>query len=241
VLTDALSSVPALAIPGVVTPAAPPAVDLSPAAASRASAGIAAAHARSSRPSWSTASVTAELKRLPRVGVDNVDPSDPTEVVVPKTPSHRADAGVAWGSLVHGLLEHAMRHRAATREDLRRLARWLTVEEPQLRPVIDQAVDTAQAVAASGELAAARATAECYEEVPFAVRAAEFSGVHVRTGSIDLVHRDDDRWRVVDYKTDVDSGTAELKYAEQVRGYSEAWRRVSQAVVTSAIVAARTR
>lgn len=31
------------------------------------------------------------------------------------TPSHRADAGQAWGTLVHGLLEHAMRHRAPTR------------------------------------------------------------------------------------------------------------------------------
>ena len=36
-----------------------------------------------------------------------------------------------------------MRHEAATRDDLRRLAMWLTVEEPQLRPVIDQALDTA--------------------------------------------------------------------------------------------------
>ena len=87
---------------------------------------------------------------------------DPTQVVVPKTSSHRADAGAAWGSLVHGLLEHAMRHRAATREDLRRLARWLTVEEPQLRLVIEQAVDTAMAVVSSPELAAARATAQCY-------------------------------------------------------------------------------
>ena len=28
------------------------------------------------------------------------------------TPSHRADAGMAWGTLIHGLLEHAMRHKA---------------------------------------------------------------------------------------------------------------------------------
>ena len=40
-----------------------------------------------------------------------------------------------------------MRHPGATREDLRRLAMWLTVEEPQLRAVIDEALDTVQAVA----------------------------------------------------------------------------------------------
>ena len=63
------------------------------------------------------------------------------------TPAHRADAGQAWGTLIHGLLEHAMRHKAATRDDLRRLAMWLTVEEPQLRPVIDEALDTVERTA----------------------------------------------------------------------------------------------
>ena len=45
---------------------------------------------------------------------------------------------MAWGTLIHGLLEHAMRHPNATRDDLKRLAMWLTVEEPQLRAVIDE-------------------------------------------------------------------------------------------------------
>ena len=54
---------------------------------------------------------------------------------------------MAWGTLIHGLLEHAMRHPAATRDDLRRLAMWLTVEEPQLRAVIDEALDTVERAA----------------------------------------------------------------------------------------------
>ena len=44
--------------------------------------------------------------------------------------------GAAWGSLLHGLLEHAMRHGPSSRADLARLARWLTVESPDLRPFI---------------------------------------------------------------------------------------------------------
>jgi ATP-dependent exoDNAse (exonuclease V) beta subunit len=248
VLTDALGDAPALKIedrsvePPVFRPAESPAVTLSLPAAAKAAAVITAAHERSIREFWSTASVTAELKRLPRVAVDEVDASDPTQVVVPKTMSHRADAGAAWGSLVHGLLEHAMRHKPATRDDLRRLARWLTVEDPQLRPVIEQAVDTVLAVAASDELAAARATVECYEEVPFAVRATEFAHTtHVRTGSIDLVHRHGGGWRVVDYKTDVDQESAALKYDEQVRAYADAWAKVSGSATNTTMVAARER
>ena len=72
---------------------------------------------------------------------------DPTRSVGEDTPSRRADAGLAWGTLVHGLLEHAMRHKTATRDDLRRLAMWLTIEKPELRAVIDQALDTVQSVA----------------------------------------------------------------------------------------------
>ena len=49
---------------------------------------------------------------------------------------------MAWGTLIHGLLEHAMWHPNATPDDLKRLAMWLTVEEPQLRAVIDEAVET---------------------------------------------------------------------------------------------------
>jgi ATP-dependent exoDNAse (exonuclease V) beta subunit len=132
-----------------------------------------------------------------------------------------------------------MRHRPATRDDLRRLALWLTMEERQLRALIDQAVNTARAVVASGELAAARATPECHEEVPFAVRAPEATGMHVVTGTIDLVHRQGAGWRVVDYKTDVESSTVVRRYAEQVRNYAEAWGRISGTKVETAIISAR--
>src|SRR4051812_47448089 len=165
---------------------------------------------------------------------------DPSKVVVADTSSHRADAGQAWGTLVHGLLEHAMRHRSATRDDLRRLAMWLTVEEPQLRPVIDQALDTVQAVAAGAFWAEAKASPECHEEVPFAVRE-DVAGVPtVVSGVIDLVHRAGDGWRVVDYKTDRDGGEALAGvYAEQVEAYRRAWARFVTAKTEGAVVAAR--
>ncbi len=73
---------------------------------------------------------------------------------------------MAWGTLIHGLLEHAMRFPKSTPADLRRLAMWLTVEEPQLRPVIDEAIVTVQRVARAAFWAEAKA-GEHSEEAPF--------------------------------------------------------------------------
>ena len=92
----------------------------------------------------------------------------------------------------------------ATREDLRRLAMWLTVEEPQLRAVIDEALDTVQAVASGAFWAEAKASPECHEEAPFAVLESAEGVPTVLTGVIDLVHRTGDGWKIVDYKTDRD-------------------------------------
>jgi ATP-dependent helicase/nuclease subunit A len=232
-------------------------VDLSAAAAREAGARIDRAHATVKRPSWGATSITAETKRLPRVtfeaadaeapGLDvrsdaPVDPAgDSTRTVLPTTKSHRADAGQAWGTLVHGLLEHAMRHPSATAADLRRLALWLTMEEPGLRGVIDRAVETALAVVASDTLSAARASGGAQEEVPFAIRESADDVPTVVTGVIDLVHPVEDSWQVVDYKTDADSETVESNdaYQQQVSGYARAWERIAKAVVTTRIVAAR--
>ena len=128
---------PQLPIPSRVSAPKPKSADLSVKAKSRAQTARDSAHARVKAPSWSATSVTAEARHIAKMAraPEPAQPDDPTRVVVPDTASHRADAGMAWGTLVHGLLEHAMRHQNATREDLRRLAMWLTVEEPRLRTV----------------------------------------------------------------------------------------------------------
>jgi len=124
-----------LSVPAAVTAPAVVPQDCSMATQSAAAEAREKVHARVNQPSWSVTSVTEKARHIARM-TRSVDASadDPSKVVVGDTPSHRADAGQAWGTLVHGLLEHAMRHRNATREDLRRLAMWLTVEEPQCEP-----------------------------------------------------------------------------------------------------------
>jgi ATP-dependent helicase/nuclease subunit A len=224
-----LTGVPELAIPAATSLPVPEAVDLSAKALKAATRAAEAAHGRAQRPSWAAVSVTAEAKAFPRItpgrSEDRAPDDDPTRVVSAETPSRRADAGIAWGTLAHGLLEHAMRHKTATREDLRRLAMWLTVEEPQLRSVIEQALDTVQGVAAAEFWQAARESAECHEEVPFSVRETREGLTTVMSGAIDLVYRDADGWRILDYKTDAGLDETELqkRYASQVAAYRRAW------------------
>ena len=132
-----------------------------------------------------------------------------------------------------------MRHRASTREDLHRLAMWLTVEEPQLRSVINEALNTVQAVAAGAFWAEAKASPECHEEAPFSVLDNRDGIPTVLAGVIDLVHRAGDGWKIVDYKTDRDPAALSAKYAGQIAEYERAWRRFVPENVASVLVSTR--
>ena len=184
--------------------------------------------------------MTAEARYIAKIArsVDG-DADDPTRVVVGDTPSHRADAGMAWGTLIHGLLEHAMRHQNATRDDLRRLAMWLTMEELQLRPVIEEALETVEAVARADFWEKAKAS-EHQEEVPFCVGAVGPSGeMELTSGVVDLVHRVDGHWNVVDYKTDRSGVAATEKYEAQLRAYREMWEKMTGEEVRAELISAR--
>jgi ATP-dependent helicase/nuclease subunit A len=201
-----------------VPPVAP--ADCSPDAQSAAASSRAAAHAAVNQPSWSITSVTAEAKHVKRMtpAPEPTEPGDATRVVAQDTPSHRADAGMAWGTLIHGLLEHAMRHQGCTRDDLRRLAMWLIVEEPQLRSVIDEALDTVERVAGA-EFWRDAAANEHSVETPFTFARNE----KLTNGVIDLLHSTAAGWRITDYKTDADGGAAKASvYAAQLDAYRAA-------------------
>ena len=239
-----LVGMPELNVPGSVKLPAAESVDLSVKAAEKSAARAAAAHEEARRVSWAAGSVTGEKRLVTRQPVTAAI-DDPTAVVSADTPSRRADAGAAWGTLVHGLLEHAMRHKQATRDDLRRLAMWLTVDEPGLRPVIDEAIATVQSVTTREFWEHAKASPECHEEVPFAITAAGEKGTapKVLHGTIDAVFTDGASWRVVDYKTDADGAAVSLtdRYKEQLEAYAAAWRRFVDNAVTTDIVDARRR
>lgn len=191
-----------------------------------------AAHALVSQPSWAVTSVTAEARHIARMtrSVD-ISADDPSKVVTTDTPSHRADAGQAWGILIHGLLEHAMRQKEATADDLRRLGMWLTVEEPELRDVLDLAVNTVLDVSKAGFWDEAKKS-DRWVETPFAFT--ESQGA-ILTGVIDLLFGHDGCWRIIDYKTDLGSADFVPSYQEQLKMYERALAAVGIQDVTSAI------
>lgn len=231
-----------LVVPASVQQMMPEAVDFSTAAAIAAVTRAETRHLHAVRASWAAATVSTETKHLPKPS-PVADADDPTGVVTADTPSRRVDAGTAWGSLIHGLLEHALRHQNVTAADLKRLALWLTLETSELRPVIDDAVATVQAMSAKEFWAEAKASAECHEEVPFAIRVAGDGDVvpKVINGTIDSVYRTGDGWKIVDYKTDIDVSPAMLqaRYSDQLKAYADAWQKFTDAGVTSAIVQTR--
>ena len=181
-----------------------------------------AAHARAREASWAVARVT----EVRRTGVRPVDfPPSPLGGSGAASPpvADALPSGVLWGSLIHGLLEHAVRHAHAHRADLNRLARWLTVETPDLRPFIPQALDLVEDLRGAAFWSELRDAKEVHVEVPFGVRleagqslagGAPAACPTVIRGVIDLAYRggqasvpDGDSagptaWRILDYKTD---------------------------------------
>ena len=168
ILNNFLASAKELPVPQSVLVQAVEPLDHSNEAQAESIAALSAAHDLVREPSWSITSVTAEARHIARMTRSaDAAADDPTRVVGTDTPAHRADAGIAWGTLIHGLLEHAMRQQDATSDDLRRLGMWLTVEEPQLREVLDLAVDTVLQVSKADFWDEARKS-EHSVETPFA-------------------------------------------------------------------------
>ena len=162
----------------------------------------------------------------------------------------RIDTGAAFGTLVHGLLEHAARRPACTRADLGRLAAWLILDEPGLRAAVPGALDLVERVMAAPFWEDVRQSGEVHVEVPFAVRieAGESLGSvgpaplpTILHGVIDLVHRTADGWRILDYKTDVDdAGDAVMaeRHGRQLATYRDVWQRTTGATAVDAGVVA---
>jgi len=98
------------------------------------------------------------------------------------------------------------------------LATWLTVEQPQLRPVIDEALDTVERIA-RGDFWHLAQAGERSVETPFLFTE---SGNQVMSGVIDLMFQDRAAWRIVDYKTDVAKTTLATAYATQLQTYERA-------------------
>jgi ATP-dependent helicase/nuclease subunit A len=216
-----LQDVPALRVPDADAPA-PSRTRVTVEARTADAAARTARHAAAVRASWRVDSVTATAHRAAPVG-------RPVQAGRVREP----DTGLAWGNLVHGLLEHAARGPHPDRAHLARVAAWLTFDNPELRRVVPEALDTVERVLASDLWQQARAALELDAEVPFATRLYSPDGPTVLHGVIDLAFRTAEGWSLIDYKTDqTDLATLVARHADQVRQYAAHWATLTTAPVS---------
>lgn len=237
-----LAGVPDLEVPAALQPVREERTEVSAKARTQAAGARVRRHEAARQATWAVTAVTT------------VTAGERGEAAI--TTGEKAGATVAgagWGSLVHGLLEHAMRRPGATRADLERSARWLTVETPELRPFVPSALDLVEQTIRSPFWKEALAGGTVGVEVPFAVRipAGEaFAGLApaalptVLHGVVDLLYRGADGWRIVDYKTDLAAAHGEAllpHHAPQLAMYRAAFERVTgEKIARHGVAALRT-
>jgi ATP-dependent helicase/nuclease subunit A len=141
--------------------------------------------------------------------------------------------GVEWGTVIHALLETAMRQPAA---DLHGLARSLLREQEATPGLVQEAVATVRSVQRSALWGRAQASVRRLVEIPLQMLVSAIESAKgmptIRRGVIDLAFLEPGGWVIVDYKTD-DVGEHELAklvdhYRPQVRSYADAWQKLVQ-------------
>ncbi len=211
-----LADAPPLRVPATVSLEWRRVADVGAATRDGAGARRQAAFESARQPSWNVESVTGTAHHAGPLG----HPLAPGRTREP-------DTGMAWGTLVHALLENAMRGPHRDRAHLERLANWLTVDKPALRRVVPEALETVERVMASELWQRAQASDVCLPEVPFAIKIEGEGPPRVLYGVIDLAFRAPEGWHIVDYKTDqADLAALTQRYAEQVRAYVGPWARL---------------
>ena len=147
-------------------------------------------------------------------------------------PSRAGGEGAAWGSLVHLLLETAIKKPNAPLRDLARAA----IEDQELpAQLLDPAVEVSRRVTKSGIWQRALASDRRLAEVPIQLILPSGKGSGpiptVVRSVIDLVFHESQGWVIVDYKTDsISPGQAKAVaegYANQVRAYGDTWRQLT--------------
>ncbi len=154
--------------------------------------------------------------------------------------THGSDHGTEWGSVIHSLLQVAMKDADA---DLKGIAQSVIQEQGMYLDLVQEALDTVQSVMRSEVWGRALKSRQRLVEVPFQKLIPPFEEVGksvptVLRGVIDLAFQEPEGWVVVDYKTDrrpVDQ-LQELveRYRDQVLLYASAWSEMTKQAVHEA-------
>ena len=158
--------------------------------------------------------------------------------LAPVASASPGEHGTEWGTVIHMLLEAAMRD---PRADLAALARSACAEYGLWAEAANEAVTTVDVVRRSDLWRRAMSASRRMVEVPFEYALPANGGAKVPTlvrGVIDLAFREDGGWVIVDYKTDAAARErqAELEehYRPQVQSYAKVWEQFTNEKVREA-------
>lgn len=124
--------------------------------------------------------------------------------------------GTEWGTVIHGLLEIAMKE---PQRDLLPLAESLLIDNDLPASGAPDAVEAVRSVMTSDLWRRVKKSLRFLTEVPFKTAAVEKGGVSIIvTGAMDLAFEEPEGWVIVDYKTG-----QRRDYRPQLEVYREVW------------------
>jgi ATP-dependent helicase/nuclease subunit A len=141
--------------------------------------------------------------------------------------------GTEWGTVIHSLLEAAMRSPGV---DLKRLAASALTDQGLALDLVEAAVQTVRCVMESAVWHRATASPQRLVEVPFQTLLASDGPPRTELptllrGVIDLVFLEEPGWVIVDYKTDrvLPAAVPDLTehYSPQLRTYANVWQALT--------------
>lgn len=150
--------------------------------------------------------------------------------------------GMAWGRIIHRMLEAYARN---FQTNLEQLARNLLVAEHMPEELIAEAGEFVRGVVKSPFWKRVEKAGRKFVEVPFCVEVptaelhpdlADLPEKTVLTGVIDLLFEESGGWVIVDYKTDRDESLFSEKYKRQLSLYRKYWSKVTGLSVSDAFI-----
>ena len=145
------------------------------------------------------------------------------------------------GTLIHALMEiyvlsNMKYNNADVVEEV--LSRYGQKDNDEYRQLLTKTIDVMTSggfVQSSGQkedlFATLKQASEIYCELPFSYQ----EGNNIYNGSIDLFYKLDDKYYIVDYKTNYDGDNLDEKYAEQLSSYQKAVKQVGGIEATARI------
>ncbi|MDO5328878.1 MAG: UvrD-helicase domain-containing protein [Coriobacteriia bacterium] len=137
------------------------------------------------------------------------------DITTVMTPTNKEDAALI-GTMVHKLMEVLVSSEFKVNVDAAIKEVTSSFNAQEYEGALKQAVLKLE------DLKAKLKGAECYCELPFCY----VDGTDVYNGIMDLVYFKDNKWHIIDYKTDADSTTLS-KYTGQLKAYEQAFKKLT--------------